>query len=44
MVYQFDKHRCWGKDDDRLIQKEIDNLYPEIENEIIEFENLKSKQ
>jgi predicted helicase len=26
------------------IQKEIDNLYPEIENEIIEFENLKSKQ
>ena len=26
------------------IQKEIDNLYPEIEKEIIEFKNLKNKQ
>jgi hypothetical protein len=26
------------------IQKEIDNLYPEIEKEFIEFKNLKNKQ
>ena len=26
------------------VQKEIDNLYPEIEKEIIEFKNLKNKE
>jgi hypothetical protein len=26
------------------IQKEIDNLYPEIEKDIIEFKNLQDKQ
>ena len=40
------KHYCWvvtALDKTIEIQKEIDNLYPEIEKEIIEFKNLKKE-